>query len=168
LHYGHVSYLEEAKAKGDILVVALNSDASVKRLKGNTRPVVCQKFRAAVIAALGSVDFVVIFDEDTPYSVISSLQPDVLVKGGDWKAKDIVGSDLVLARGGKVMSIRYVPGFSTTIYNKNFESRIDVRVKPYHRPQREPSERGLRVSESRAFHFEDRVLTEKLKQRAMT
>jgi len=114
LHYGHVSYLEEAKAKGDILVVALNSDASVKRLKGNTRPVVCQKFRAAVIAALGSVDFVVIFDEDTPYSVISSLQPDVLVKGGDWKAKDIVGSDLVLARGGKVMSIRYVPGFSTT------------------------------------------------------
>lgn len=114
VHYGHVSCLEKAKAKGDVLIVALNSDASVKRLKGKNRPVVCQKFRAAVIAALGSVDFVVIFDEDTPYTVISVLQPDVLVKGGDWKVRDIAGSDIVLARGGKVMSIRYVPGFSTT------------------------------------------------------
>ena len=114
LHYGHAKYLEAAKAKGDILVVGINSDSSVKKIKGPGRPIVGQDYRARMVAALESVDFTVIFSEETPAGLIESLKPDVLVKGGDWKIKDIVGAEFVRGRGGKVYSIRFVKGFSTT------------------------------------------------------
>jgi len=114
LHYGHAKYLEAAKSQGDILVVAVNSDASVRKLKGKGRPVVPQKYRALLVAGLASVDYVVIFNEETPAAAIAQLKPDVLVKGGDWRPGRIVGADFVKARGGKVLSIRFEPGFSTT------------------------------------------------------
>lgn len=114
LHYGHAKYLEAAKAKGDVLVVALNSDSSVRVLKGKCRPVVSQNYRAKLVAALEAVDYVVIFSQGTPLKIIKELKPDVLVKGGDWKEKDIVGADLVKSRGGRVYSIKFVPGLSTT------------------------------------------------------
>jgi rfaE bifunctional protein nucleotidyltransferase chain/domain len=114
LHYGHAKYLEAAKAKGDILVVAVNSDSSVRKLKGKGRPVVPQNFRAKMLGALESVDFVVIFSEATPLEIIKSLKPDALVKGGDWKEKDIVGADFIRSRKGKVFSIKFIKGFSTT------------------------------------------------------
>ncbi len=114
LHIGHVRYLSKAKACGDILVVALNSDRSVRRVKGKNRPIVSENDRAEVIASLQFTDFVTFFKEDTPYNVISGLQPDLLVKGGDWKKDQIIGSDIVLKRGGKVKTIHYVKGKSTT------------------------------------------------------
>lgn len=115
LHRGHVTYLEEAAALGHRLVVGINSDASVRRLgKGEDRPLNTQMDRASVIAALRCVDAVVIFDEDTPLGTITALQPDVLVKGGDWPVDRIVGSDLVIARGGSVFSLPLVHGLSTT------------------------------------------------------
>ena len=114
LHYGHAKYLEQAKAKADILVVAVNSDGSVRKLKGQARPLFSQKFRAKMVAALESVDYVVIFSEETPLEIIKSLKPDVLVKGGDWKEDKIVGADFVKSCGGRVSSIKFVPGFSTT------------------------------------------------------
>jgi len=114
LHAGHVSYLQEARNKGDALVVGINSDTSVRRLKGRNRPVVPQAQRAYVVAALESVDYVTIFSEDTPERLIRRLEPDVLAKGGDWKVKDIAGSSFVLQRGGRVYSIKFVKGLSTT------------------------------------------------------
>lgn len=114
LHVGHVRYLQEARRQGDILVVGVNSDASVKRLKGPQRPIQSEADRAEILAALSCVDFVVIFSEDTPYELIKLLQPRVLVKGGDWKPETIVGSDLVWAEGGKVLSLNFVDGRSTT------------------------------------------------------
>ena len=114
LHYGHAKYLEIAKAKADVLVVAINSDASVKKLKGKDRPVVSQNYRAKMVTALESVDFAVIFPEETPLKIIQALKPDVLVKGGDWKEKDIVGADFVRQRGGRVYSVKFIKGFSTT------------------------------------------------------
>ncbi len=114
LHYGHVSYLQAAKGRNRILVVGLNSDASVRKLKGPGRPIHSQKMRAAVLAALACVDYVVIFNEETPYRLIKDLRPDVLIKGADWKDKAVVGRDIVKAYGGRVELIRYVPGFSTT------------------------------------------------------
>jgi len=114
IHPGHVRYLRAAKRLGDVLVVALNSDASVRRLKGPSRPLVPERDRCEVMAALEMVDYVTIFDEDTPYELIKQLQPDVLVKGGDWKPDDIVGADVVRARGGVVRSLRFAPGYSTT------------------------------------------------------
>jgi rfaE bifunctional protein nucleotidyltransferase chain/domain len=114
LHYGHVKYLEQARKKGDVLVVAVNSDNSVRKLKGAGRPVNNQRCRAAVLAALESVNYVTIFNEETPLELIKRLKPDVLVKGGDWNKKDIVGSDVVERRGGQVFSIPFVKGFSTT------------------------------------------------------
>ncbi|MGE5355585.1 MAG: D-glycero-beta-D-manno-heptose 1-phosphate adenylyltransferase [Deltaproteobacteria bacterium] len=114
IHAGHVEYLHEAKKLGHKLIVGLNSDASVKRLKGDTRPVNSQLFRAEVLAFMGDIDMVVIFNEDTPYELISTIMPDVLVKGGDWKADQIVGSDLVLGKGGIVRSLKFREGFSTT------------------------------------------------------
>ena len=109
LHVGHVRYLSEARALGDALVVGLNSDSSVRRLKPG-RPVNPEGHRAEVLAALGAVDFVTIFSEDTPYELIAAVKPDVLVKGGDWKKEDIVGSDLV----PEVYSLRFIDGVSTT------------------------------------------------------
>ncbi|MFA5116070.1 MAG: D-glycero-beta-D-manno-heptose 1-phosphate adenylyltransferase [Candidatus Omnitrophota bacterium] len=114
LHYGHVKYLQEAKNKGDILVVAVNSDSSVKKLKGPFRPIVGQKNRTRVLSALESVDFVTIFSEDTPLKLIKLLRPDILVKGGDWDKKSIVGGRLVESWGGKVISLPYVKDQSTT------------------------------------------------------
>ncbi|MBP7056719.1 MAG: D-glycero-beta-D-manno-heptose 1-phosphate adenylyltransferase [Candidatus Omnitrophica bacterium] len=114
LHLGHIDYLERAKKLGDILIVGLNSDGSVKKLKGPSRPINSQKARARMLAALECVDFVTIFNEETPAKVIKNLCPDVLVKGGDWKVKDIVGSDFVVSMGGRVVSLKFVKGYSTT------------------------------------------------------
>ncbi len=114
LHAGHVRYLDQAKSLGDILILGLNSDSSVKRLKGEERPINHQDDRAIVLAGLAAVDFIVIFEEDTPFDLIKLVKPDVLVKGGDWKAQDIVGSDIVLAKGGEVRSLAFSKGLSTT------------------------------------------------------
>ncbi len=114
LHVGHIRYLKEAKGYGDILVVAVNSDSSVKSIKGDKRPIVSQSERAEVVAALEMVDYVTMFDEDTPYNIIKKLQPDVLIKGGDWTIDKIVGRDIVEARGGKVIAIPFIEGASTT------------------------------------------------------
>ena len=114
LHRGHVQYLQAAKELGDILIVGLNNDDSVIRLKGKHRPVNNEIDRAIVLSALQDVDHVVIFSEDTPYELINTIKPDILVKGGDWKPEDIVGSDIVLQRGGKVLSLDFVRGYSTT------------------------------------------------------
>ena len=114
VHAGHVRYLEAARALGDVLVVALNDDASVRRLKGAGRPILALAERAEVLAGLTAVDHLVAFAEDTPLALIEILQPDVLVKGADWAADDIVGRDVVLARGGRVERIDLVPGVSTS------------------------------------------------------
>lgn len=119
LHAGHVKYLQEARNLGDVLVIGLNSDDSVKRLKGESRPVNSQTDRAMVLSALESVSYITIFTEDTPYELIKELKPDVLVKGGDWKPEDIVGSDIVLQNNGEVRSLSFVEGKSSTeIINK--------------------------------------------------
>jgi len=114
LHYGHVKYLQDARRKGDALIVALNSDASVRRIKGDKRPLVNQKDRARIIASLASVDFVTLFNEDTPLKVIQALKPSILVKGADWKKNTIVGKDIVTRYGGKVTTITFVKNYSTT------------------------------------------------------
>lgn len=114
IHKGHVTYLEKAKNLGDVLVVALNSDISVQRLKGPTRPINPLKDRLEVIAALESVDYVTWFGEDTPLNLIQLLRPKILVKGGDWKLDQVVGAEEVLGWGGKVKLISFVPGRSTT------------------------------------------------------
>lgn len=114
LHAGHVLYLESAKNLGDILIVGLNSDASVQRLKGPNRPINPQEERSMVLAALEAVDYVVIFENDTPYKLIEQVRPDVLVKGGDWAIPEIVGADLVLSYGGTVRSLNYERGLSTS------------------------------------------------------
>ena len=119
LHRGHVEYLSKAAAFGDVMVIGLNTDASVRRLKGPSRPVNDEKSRAFVLAGLECVTAVVLFDEDTPYNLIKTVQPDVLVKGSDYKPEDIVGYDIVIAKGGKVVTVDLVEGFSTTgIINK--------------------------------------------------
>lgn len=114
LHYGHIKYLEDAKGKGDILVVAINSDSSVRRIKGNKRPIINEQDRLRTVAALESVNYAVLFSEDTPIKVIKSLKPDILVKGADWDEKDIAGRDFVLSYGGRVSTIKLVKGLSTT------------------------------------------------------
>lgn len=119
LHIGHVKYLQEAKSCGDFLVVALNTDASVQRLKGPTRPIQDENSRAEIMAALGAVDFVTLFGEQTPEEVIKVVRPDVLVKGGDWKVDQIAGGSFVQSYGGEVRSLQFVQGHSTTsIINK--------------------------------------------------
>src|SRR5206468_8295394 len=114
IHPGHVRYLRAAKRLGDVLVVGLNSDASVRRLKGAERPLVSQRDRCEVVAALEMVDYVTVFGEDTPYTLIQQVQPDVLVKGGDWTPDRIVGVDIVRARGGTVRSLPFARGHSTS------------------------------------------------------
>ncbi len=114
LHYGHIRYLEAARKKGDILVVALNSDASIKRIKGKNRPIISQGDRLGTIAALEKVDYVTSFGEDTPLKLIKMLKPDFLVKGADWKKRDIVGADYVRGYGGRVDTIKLSRGRSTT------------------------------------------------------
>lgn len=110
MHVGHVKYLERAKKDNRVLIVGLNSDRSISRIKGPSRPICPQKSRAAVIASLEAVDFVVIFNEETPYKLIKAVKPDVLIKGADYKGKEVVGSDIA----GKVELIKFVEGFSTT------------------------------------------------------
>jgi D-beta-D-heptose 7-phosphate kinase/D-beta-D-heptose 1-phosphate adenosyltransferase len=114
LHYGHVKYLQEAKNKGDILIVAINSDASVRRIKGNNRPVIREKDRLRIVAALESVDYVVLFGEDSPLKVIRTLEPDILIKGADWQKSKIVGADFVIGGGGRVAALKLAKGRSTT------------------------------------------------------
>jgi D-beta-D-heptose 7-phosphate kinase/D-beta-D-heptose 1-phosphate adenosyltransferase len=115
MHVGHTSYLQAAKDLGDLLVVGVNGDESVRSLnKAPDRPIVPESQRAEVVAALGSVDYVVLFNEPDPQSLIASLQPDILVKGGDWAVEQIVGREIVEARGGVVRTIPLVPGISTT------------------------------------------------------
>jgi D-glycero-beta-D-manno-heptose 1-phosphate adenylyltransferase len=115
LHPGHIRYLRDARALGDLLIVGVNSDRSVKALaKAPNRPINPEAERVEVLSALASVDAVVIFDEDTPHAIISALQPDILVKGADWGENAIVGRDIVEARGGKVVRIALAEGYSTT------------------------------------------------------
>jgi len=114
LHPGHVSYLKRASRMGNVLIIGLNSDRSVRALKGKDRPINGERDRAYVLSALSFVDYITIFNEDTPELLIKKLKPDVLVKGGDWKAKDIVGGDFVRSIGGRVVSIKFLKGYSTS------------------------------------------------------
>ncbi|MCI0404179.1 MAG: D-glycero-beta-D-manno-heptose 1-phosphate adenylyltransferase [Acidobacteria bacterium] len=114
LHPGHVRLLEQARKLGDVLVVGLNSDASVRRLKGEARPLMAEAGRAEVLAALECVDAVTFFEEETPRELIAALRPDVLVKGGDWAPEQIVGREEVEAAGGRVVVVPYVEGYSTS------------------------------------------------------
>jgi D-beta-D-heptose 7-phosphate kinase/D-beta-D-heptose 1-phosphate adenosyltransferase len=114
LHTGHTRYLAQARALGDALIVALNSDRSVRALKGQSRPILSESERAEIISGLQSVDYVTVFDEETPQRIIAALLPDVLVKGGDWPVDQIVGREEVEAAGGRVLSLSYIEGSSTT------------------------------------------------------
>lgn len=114
VHLGHIDYLSKAKDLGDLLVIGLNTDASVSRLKGENRPIQDEVSRAMVVASLSFVDAVVFFGEDTPYNLIKTTQPDILVKGADYKPEDIVGYDIVTGKGGEVVTIDYLPGYSTS------------------------------------------------------
>ena len=114
LHPGHVRYLQAARAEGDTMIIAINSDRSVSAIKGPTRPITPQNERAEVLGALACVDAVVVFDEDTPFDIISAVQPDVLVKGADWAEDKIVGREVVEARGGRVVRMPIEQGWSTT------------------------------------------------------
>ncbi len=114
LHLGHIRYLKKAKSLGDFLVVGLNSDRSVKKIKGEKRPILPEKERAEILSSLWFVDYVVLFDEETPERLLRELEPDVLVKGADWKLKEIVGADLVRSRGGVVRRIPLYKSRSTT------------------------------------------------------
>ncbi len=114
VHRGHVEYLAQAHALGTTLVVGVNTDASVRRLKGPARPVQDEVARAMVLASMQFVSYVVLFDEDTPYELIKEVQPDILVKGADYKPEDIVGYDIVKAKGGEVVTIPFVEGYSTS------------------------------------------------------
>ena len=114
LHLGHIDYLSKARSTGDILVIGLNTDDSVRRLKGSSRPINDQNARARILASFSFVDAVVMFDEDTPYELINMVQPDILVKGSDYKPEDIVGYDILKAKGGKVITIDFLEGYSTS------------------------------------------------------
>lgn len=123
LHSGHVLYLNEAKKQGDVLFLGLNSDNSVRRLKGENRPINKEEDRKYVLENLKAVDFVEIFEEDTPYNLINEVQPDVLVKGGDWAVESIVGHDIVLAKGGEVKSLIFKDGYSTSGIIKSVQGK---------------------------------------------
>jgi len=114
LHLGHVTYLEKAKGHDRILIVGVNSDASVRRIKGKGRPVNSQRARAKVLAALSCVDYVTVFHEDTPLQLIKRIKPDILIKGSDWKDRPVAGADFVQRHGGRVQFIEFVDGYSTS------------------------------------------------------
>lgn len=120
LHLGHVQYLKEAKALGTKLIIAANSDESVSRIKGSHRPIQKEESRVNILATLEYVDAVTIFNNDTPFELIKLLIPDILVKGGDWKPEQIIGGDIVINNGGKVLSLKFMEGYSTT----NIETKI--------------------------------------------
>ena len=124
IHSGHVDYLVKAKALGDVLIVGLNSDKSVKKIKGDKRPILKQEERSFILANLKPVDYVILFDEDTPENLIKELIPDILVKGGDWTVDKIVGNDIVIKSGGEVKSIEFVNPQSTS-------KIIDIILKRY-------------------------------------
>ena len=114
IHAGHIDYLNKAKALGDVLIVGLNTDNSVKRIKGDKRPIISEDERAEIISNLKPIDYVVFFDEDTPAELINELVPDILIKGADWKTDEIVGGETVLANGGEVKTIKFVNDQSTS------------------------------------------------------
>lgn len=118
LHLGHVDYLAKAKDLGERLIIGVNTDSSVKRLKGEHRPLQDENSRLHILAALQSVDAVILFDEDTPYELIKEIEPDILVKGADYKIENIVGYDIVVSRGGSVQTIEFIEGYSTTLIEK--------------------------------------------------
>ncbi|MEA4968836.1 MAG: D-glycero-beta-D-manno-heptose 1-phosphate adenylyltransferase [Bacteroidaceae bacterium] len=120
IHRGHVDYLSKAKDLGDILIIGLNTDQSVRKIKGNTRPIQDENSRAIILASMQFVDAIVFFFEPTPYTLIKEIQPDILVKGADYKKEDIVGYDIVSQRGGKVETIEFIEGYSTS----NIERKI--------------------------------------------
>jgi D-beta-D-heptose 7-phosphate kinase/D-beta-D-heptose 1-phosphate adenosyltransferase len=122
LHPGHVRYLQDARALGDALIVGVNSDRSVRSIKGPTRPINPERERAEVLLALTCVDAAVVFDQDTPHAIITRVQPDILVKGADWGEDDIVGRDVVEARGGRVVRATIAPGHSTTAIIKRVQA----------------------------------------------
>ena len=124
IHSGHVDYLVKAKALGDVLIVGLNSDKSVKKIKGDKRPILIQDERSFILANLKPVDYIILFDEDTPENLIKELIPDILVKGGDWTVDKIVGNDIVIKSGGEVKSIEFVNPQSTS-------KIIDIILKRY-------------------------------------
>ena len=126
IHAGHISYLKEAKTLGDILIVGLNSDKSVRRLKGVDRPVISEQDRAYVLANIKPVDYVVMFDEDTPYELIKEIKPDILVKGADYEGKSIAGSDIVESSGGKTVLINFIEGKSTSGIIKKIKFKADI------------------------------------------
>ncbi len=119
LHRGHIDYLSKAADKGDVLIIGVNSDSSVKRIKGSNRPVTDEKSRSQILASLFFVDAIILFDEETPYELIKFIQPDILVKGRDYKVEEIVGYDILKAGGGGIETIDFLVGYSTTqIINK--------------------------------------------------
>ncbi len=122
LHLGHIDYLCKAADLGDVLLVGINSDKSVSDIKGPQRPINDEKQRSLVMASLHFVDRVIIFEEATPYELIKIIQPDVLVKGADYKPEDIVGADIVKAKGGKIMTLDYLPGYSTTLIEQKIRN----------------------------------------------
>lgn len=124
LHLGHIDYLIKAADLGDRLIIGLNSDASTTRLKGPTRPINDERSRSTILAALFFVDAVVLFDEETPYHLIDMVKPDILVKGADYKIDEIAGADLVIAAGGEVKLIDYLPGYSTTAIEKKIKNSL--------------------------------------------
>ncbi|MEA5099792.1 MAG: D-glycero-beta-D-manno-heptose 1-phosphate adenylyltransferase [Bacteroidales bacterium] len=120
IHRGHVDYLSKAKDLGDKLIIGLNTDLSVRNIKGNTRPIQDEQSRAIILAAMQFVDAIVFFSEPTPYTLIKEIQPDILVKGADYKKEDIIGYDIVSQRGGTVETIEFIEGYSTS----NIERKI--------------------------------------------
>jgi len=124
LHLGHIDYLSKAKDLGDLLIIGLNTDLSVSKIKGKNRPIQDEISRAMVLASLGFVDVVVFFGEDTPYNLIKTTQPDILVKGADYKPEDIVGYDIVTNKGGKVVTIEFLDGYSTTAIEKKILGKV--------------------------------------------
>ncbi|HRY31437.1 MAG TPA: D-glycero-beta-D-manno-heptose 1-phosphate adenylyltransferase [Bacteroidales bacterium] len=131
IHPGHIDYLSRAAALGDILVIGLNSDASVRRLKGSHRPIMPEQARAMVLAAIHFVNAVVLFDEDTPYRLIAEVKPDILVKGGDYRKDAVVGADLLAAYGGEVIILPFLEGYST--------SSIEEKIRKAGLPEHEKS-----------------------------
>ncbi len=128
LHIGHIRYLEKAKTLGDILVVGVNSDSSVKKLKGDQRPILSEEVRTEILSGLGCVDYITIFEELDPLNLITSLQPNVLVKGGDWTKEQIVGRDVVEGSGGEVVILPFIQGASTTHLIETILKRYEKRT----------------------------------------
>jgi len=122
LHLGHIDYLSKARQLGDFLIIGLNTDKSVRKIKGNNRPVNNQEARAVLLASLSCVDAIILFDEETPYDLINIVQPDILVKGSDYKPHEIVGADILEKSGGKIETIDFLEGYSTTAIIKKLKS----------------------------------------------